>query len=258
MNPRNSDEYPHFFGGFAEYLYLMPGTVMWKIPDDISSEVAVLMDPLGVAIRGIESAITCPDPLEEAFCHDSSVVVQGSGAIGILTALVARMSGVDSIIMSGGPESRLILAKELQVVDHTIDINELAKQQRIDEVKELTDGKGADVVFECAGGPDAFSEGLEMLRFAGTLVEVGNLVNPGAYATIDVTRDVCGKNARIKGSGSMSLHTWGKAFSIMNRKKELLSRLVTHKFEIEELDKALEAMEKETCMKAILKSRSNS
>ena len=83
-----------------------------------------------------------------------TVVVQGSGAIGLVTLACAKLSGAAKAIMVGGPAGRLELAKRLGA-DVTIDIEEVTSvEERTELVKAETPRReGADVVFECAGFP---------------------------------------------------------------------------------------------------------
>ena len=71
-----------------------PNTYVWRVPDDMPNDVAALLDPLAVAVRSIELAQTCPGMLEEAFSTTSTVVVVGSGPVGVLTCLLARIMAV--------------------------------------------------------------------------------------------------------------------------------------------------------------------
>ena len=76
----------------------------------------------------------------------------------------------------------------------------MSKAQRLQMVKDLTNGRGADMVIECAGVPEAVPEALELLRVGGLLVEAGNFSDLGEVA-ISLHRHLCAKNARILGVG---------------------------------------------------------
>ncbi len=90
----NVEHAPHFMGGFGEYLYVSPETFVWKIPEDMPSEVAVLLDPTAVAMRAIELAQTCPGTVEESFNSNATVAIIGLGPVGILAAIICRLLGV--------------------------------------------------------------------------------------------------------------------------------------------------------------------
>jgi len=163
---------PWLYGGYAEYMFLKPKTWVYKIPDEIPTDVAVLMDTL-VSVRGVESNMSIAPSMREGFSMLDTVLIQGAGPVGVMTAFKAKTLGAGKIIMIGGPKSRLDLAKEFGV-DETIDIDEVKKpQERIKEIMSLTDRIGADMVVECAGFPAAVPEGIELCRIGGTYVLIG-------------------------------------------------------------------------------------
>lgn len=245
--------YPHFKGGFGEYLYVFPETYMWKLPEDMPSEVAALLDPMAVAARAVELACMCPGVVEEAFTTSSNVVIMGSGPVGVLAAIIARIMGVERIIMVGGRRKRLAIAEELAQTDYTIDIREMGVDERIRKVRDLTGGKGADVVIQCANTPGAFVEGLEMIRRMGTLVEVGNMVNTGSHVSIDPARQICGKHARIIGMSANSPKAFDKAFHLLKRHKRIdFMKLYTHVCSLESLEKTLNSMNDADYLKGLL------
>ncbi|WP_274651024.1 zinc-binding dehydrogenase [Paenibacillus humicola] len=245
--------FPHFKGGFAEYLYVFPGTYMWKLPDDMPSEVAVLLDPLAVAVRAIELAVMSPGVVEESFTTSSSVVVMGAGPVGALTALVARTMGVERVIIVGGRKERLSITRELSDADAVIDIRETTPEERIKQVKDMTGGKGADVVIQCANVPGAFVEGLDMIRRMGTLIEVGNMVNTGSTVAIDPARQICGKHARIIGMSANSAKAFDKAFHLLKRHAKIsYDKLYTHVTSLDELERTLHRMSDGNYMKGLL------
>jgi len=245
---------PHFKGGFAEYMYVFPGTYVWKLPQDMPSEVAALLDPTGVAVRAIELAVTCPGVVEEAFTTRATVAVIGAGPVGILAALISKLMGVEQVIVIGGRKQRLTLAKELAKADEIIDIHEMDAQSRVDRVKHLTQGKGADVVLQCANTPAAFIEGLEMLRRMGTLVEVGNMVNTGTCVPFDPARHLCGKHARILGMSANNAKTFDKAFSILKRHQSIdFARLYSHTATLDTLAQTIRSINDRNYSKAVVR-----
>jgi L-iditol 2-dehydrogenase len=167
----SADEGPPFRGGFADYIYLFqPQTCVLKTR--LPPEVAVLAEPFSVGVHGVtRSGLRLGD----------TVVVQGSGAIGLLTLICARATGAGRLIVVGGPAGRLALARRLGA-DLVIDITEVpdaAERARL--VRENTPrGAGADVVFECAGFLPAIPEGISYLKQGGTYVEMGHFVDTGS------------------------------------------------------------------------------
>lgn len=245
---------PHFMGGFGEYLYVFPETYVWKLPEDMPSEVAVLLDPTAVAMRAIELAQSCPGIVEEAYNSNATIAIIGLGPVGILAAIISRLLGVKKIIAIGGRQSRLNVTKELANVDEIIDIHETTPEERIQMVKDMTGGKGADVVLQCANSPSAFVEGLEMLRRMGTMIEVGNMVNTGTMVEIDPARHICGKHATVIGMSANTPSAFNKAFNILKRHDTIdFMKLYSHITDLDHLEDTLNKMSDEDYIKALVK-----
>ena len=158
------DKPPHLWGGFAEYVYvdldLLPGTKVYKLPDDMPLRLGSLSEPLTSCVRAFNRAIRAG-----GFTWGDTVVIQGSGPIGILAVAAAQEMGAGRVIGVGAPEEpRLKLARKFGA-EATVDIEEVTEpQQRITRVRDIVGGFGADVVMDCSGHPSAGPEGVEMLR----------------------------------------------------------------------------------------------
>ncbi|HYW00036.1 MAG TPA: zinc-binding dehydrogenase [Candidatus Acidoferrum sp.] len=165
-----ADKEPYFQGGYAEYIYAASPLVEF-LKTDLPSKIASLLEPFTMGIRCAERARMGPG---------DTVVIQGSGPIGLFNLIAAKESNVIRTIVIGGPKQRLALAKKLGA-DVVIDISEMTNpQERVKMVKEQTpNGLGADVVVECTGFPAAVPEGIDMLRRLGTYVEVGHFSDNG-------------------------------------------------------------------------------
>jgi threonine dehydrogenase-like Zn-dependent dehydrogenase len=246
--------FPYFKGGFAEYVYIFPETYLWKIPDDMPSEIASLLDPLAVAVRAMELTSTSPGVLEEAMTTSAKIVVIGAGPVGLLTALVSRLMGAEQVIIIGkaSNKKRLQLSKEIAQVDEVICSDEYDSQSLIKKVKHLTTG-GADVVFDCANTISAFTDGLEMIRRMGTLVEVGNMVNQGQTVSFDPARLICSKHARVMGMSANHPGAFDKAFHILKRHHQIpFRKLFTHTCNLESLLDTLKKMHDPDYMKGLM------
>ena len=244
--------WPYFMGGFAEYTYVFPETYVWKVPDDMPSEIAALLDPMAVAVRAVELALTGPGIMEAGLTTNSRVAVIGSGQVGVLSALTCRLMGAEQVIMIGSRATRLDLTKEIAQTDHLIDYHQHSREQRIQMVRDLTDG-GADVVLQCSNNIDTFVDGLEMMRRLGTFVEVGNMVNQGREVSFDPARLVCSKHARILGMSANHPAAFDKAFHILKRHNSIpLHKMFTHKTDLEGLLDTLKKMGNDDYMKGLL------
>jgi L-iditol 2-dehydrogenase len=167
-----ADAPPTFQGGFSQYLNLIPGSTYLKMETDAAT--SVVLEPLTIGLHQV-SRVTMP--------VGSTAVIQGAGAIGILTLVAAREAGALRTIVVGAPDSRLELAREFGA-DVTLSIEEVPDPaERVQLVREETPGGlGADVVFECTGFPAAIPEGIDMLRRGGTYVEAGHYTDHGDVA----------------------------------------------------------------------------
>jgi threonine dehydrogenase-like Zn-dependent dehydrogenase len=133
------------------------------------------------------------------FRWGDTVVIQGSGPIGILAVAAAQEMGAGRVICVGAPEEpRLALARRFGA-EATVDIQELTTPQaRIDRVREIVGGFGADLVMDCSGHPSAGPEGIEFLRDGGTYVEMGQFTDAGAIETN--WHRICTKDLNVLGS----------------------------------------------------------
>ena len=241
------DAPPYFTGGFGDYLVLGPGTWLWKIPDDVPWEAAVLAEPFSMGIRAVERALSLPSwKNEQTLTFGGTVAVLGAGAIGVLTATAARLAGAGTIILLGAPDGALDVARQLGVADVTVDIDRVAPAERIERVRALTrDGLGADVVFEAAGVPMAFLEGLEMLRPLGTYVELGCMIDNGKTVPLNVARHLTQKDLILYTVAAQPPQTIGKAIRtiVATHRRVDYARLVGRVVPIAQTDQAFRQME---------------
>jgi len=216
---RDPDEH-YFTGGYADYLYLFhPNTDFFKI--DAPAEVAVFTEPLAIAIHAVDRAhIRLGD----------TVVVQGSGTIGLLTLICAKLAGAGKvIIISRRRKERLELARRLGA-DLTINMEEIPEiEERVNIVKESSlSGYGADVVLECAGAPAAFSEGIKYLRDSATFCEVGHFADAGGVE-INPCLDVLTKNIRIEGIYDNEPEQFVRAIPILEKGEFSFADIISHR-----------------------------
>src|SRR6516225_350949 len=230
---------PHLFGGWSQYMYIVPGSFLVRVPDDLPSEVAVLTEIMAVAV-GLDRAKQMSAFPSDAFLFDDTVVVHGVGALGMCFLMKARMLGAGTIIAVDLSDYRLNFAKRLGA-DHALNARRTPKEERLQFVKDLTSGRGADMVIECAGVPKAVPEALEMLRIGGLLVEAGNFSDLGEVA-VSPHRHLCAKNARILGVGGEEPAAYGPGMRQMLRymKHYPLRELVTHRFGLRDVHAAMQ------------------
>jgi alcohol dehydrogenase len=158
------DRKPGLWGGYAEYQYLAPDSMVLPVPRDLDPVVATLFNPLGAGIRW---AVAVPETKS-----GDVVAVLGPGIRGLCAAAAAKEAGAGFVMMTGlGPRDagRLALARQFGA-DLTVDV---AADDPVAALKKAT-GALADVVVDVtARAPAAFAQAIELARPAGTVVVAG-------------------------------------------------------------------------------------
>jgi len=242
---------PHLFGGWSQYVYVIPGSFLVKVPDDLPNEIAVLTEIFAVSV-GLDRAKQMSAFPNESFRFDDTVVVLGVGPLGMCFLMKARMLGAGTIIATDLSDYRLNFAKRLGA-DHVINAGKTSKAERLQIVKDLTHGRGADVVIECAGVPQSVPEALEMLRVSGLLVEAGNFSDLGEIP-LSPHRHLCAKNVRILGVSGEEPAAYGPGMRQMARymKHYPLREFVTHRFPLRDVEAAVKKSMEAESMKVAL------
>jgi L-iditol 2-dehydrogenase len=227
---------PHLLsGGFSQYVHIRyPNTSFFKT--DMEPHIAVLTEPLSICIHGYQRA--------GGVRFGSTVLVQGTGAIGLGAIAFAKRSGAAKVIAVGGPKRRLELAKELGA-DVTIDIEEIRdSKERIQLVKaETKGGRGVDMVVECSGFPVSVPEGLSYLRDSGSYVELGHFTDVG-NASINPHWHILRNNADIHGVWGSDVEHMEMTLNVIERMDLPYDKLVTHMLPLYRLEDAITAMSK--------------
>ncbi|HEY2993882.1 MAG TPA: zinc-binding dehydrogenase [Methylomirabilota bacterium] len=211
---------PYFNNAYGDYYYLRPGGFVFRIPDEVSDDVAT---PANCALSQVLYGLT-----RAGVRLGDTVVIQGAGGLGLNAVAVARDMGADRVIVVDRVAARLELARAFGA-DHTLSLEELATpEKRIQAVMDLTGGFGADVVADFVGYPEVVPEGLRMLRGGGCYLEVGSIA-PGNVFSYDATALVRG-NTRIVGASNYSPWALGQALAFLRRNltRFPFARLVSH------------------------------
>lgn len=220
-------------GGLARYVCLSAARSRLLLRTDIPAAVASLHEPMTIAVQMV---------LRGPAVLGSDVVVQGTGAIGLMTVLVARAAGAATVSVVGGPPARLALAREFGA-DLTVDIAEDAVAERIARVRSVTTaGVGALVSYEIAGTPAAVTEGLSYLRPGGYLMEAGNAA-PTGTVQLDPCLDLQSGRRTMVGVRGRTLNDFLVAGRLMERFSEQLARLISHRIPLSRTREGLLALE---------------
>ncbi|MBA7578974.1 5-exo-hydroxycamphor dehydrogenase [subsurface metagenome] len=234
-------------GGFAEYTYIIPATKVVKVPDELADEEAI---GAGCAFRSVVAGFERLGGIG----LQENVVIQGAGPIGLYSLLLAVEGGAGKTIVIGAPKKRLDLALKWGA-DHVINIDEIKDPaQRKEQILDLTNGRGPEIVVEGSGVPVAFNEGLEMIQKGGKYLVMGQT----SAATIPVAPGIIvGKNLRVIGSASADItHVYRALQFIKNKRtKYPFADLVSNKYQLEQINDALANMEAGTEIKPVVDNR---
>ncbi|AWT59829.1 MAG: 5-exo-hydroxycamphor dehydrogenase [Candidatus Moanabacter tarae] len=244
---------PHLWGGWAEMVYIdfnmLPATKIYSLPADMPLMLGSLSEPLTSCIRALNRAISVG-----GFRAGDTVVIQGSGPIGLLSLVAAQEMGAGSVVVVGAPEKpRLELCRAfganatISIEDHKI------PGDRISTIRNIIGGYGADLVLDCSGHPSAGPEGIEMLRDGGTYVEMGQFTDAGSIETN--WHRICSKDINLLGSWAFTANDIPLAINMLNRARDRYPwHRIQTKFPFNEvgLTNAIECAKSMKCVKATI------
>jgi threonine 3-dehydrogenase len=210
-------------GAFAEYL-VIPAFNAFKIPDNISSDLAAIFDPFGNAVHTALSF----DLVGE------DVLITGAGPIGMMAAAVARHVGARNVVITDVNKYRLDLAIKMGA---TRAVN-VSTTQLKDVMNELGMTEGFDVGLEMSGVPMALRDMLDKMNNGGKIAMLG--IPPNDVA-IDWNQ-VIFKGLTIKGIyGREMFETWYKMASLIQAGLDL-QPMITHQFAIDDFQQGFDVM----------------
>lgn len=217
---------PALWGGYAQYLYMHPRSVLHRVPAGIPSHIAAMALPIG---NGFQWAF-----LDGGAGPGKTVVIQGPGQQGLGCVIAAKSAGAELIIATGlaRDERRLAVAKELGAHHAVVvDQDDLAAA-----VKRMTGGRMADIVIDASGGgPDIVNPALALLRKRGTLIMS---TRKGAVAGFDLNQ-VVDKQIVFRGTRGHSYGAVELALKTMAAGNFPLEKMSSHVVGLGQIDHAL-------------------
>ncbi|AQA03234.1 alcohol dehydrogenase [Mycobacterium sp. MS1601] len=243
---QSADVFPHLSGGWADQIYLQPGTVLVKLPSGVEPRDVIPLGCAGpTAVHGVLDEVTVG--------VGDTVVVQGSGPVGVAAAIYARLGGAKRIIMLGGPASRLEQAEALGLADHYFDVTDGSDAtERADAVRALTPGGlGADVVLECAGVPAAVAQGIDLCRPGAQYSVIGQYTDNGATPINPhyITR----KQLRVHGSWGFSARHYIRYVQLLPAVLERFDvRSIATEYALSDVNRAMADVRAGAVMKAVI------
>ena len=230
-------------GGWSEYLYLKPGVRCIHM-DAVPSKLYMAGGcSLPTALHAVERA---------DIALGDTVLVLGSGPVGVSTVGFSRLRGACRVLCIGAPDERLDSAEKIGA-SATLNFTGRDETERLDWVREHTNGRGADVTIECTGVPEAVTQAMRFTRDAGTVVVVGQYTDHGE-TSFNPHGDLNRKHLDIRGC-------WGSDYSHFHRGLELLgisavaqmwSGIKLETYALSQADEALEAVASAKAVKALI------
>ncbi len=226
-------EAPSLWGGYAQYMFLHPNTIMHKVDPGLPPEIAVIFNPLGAGFRwAVEIPKTKPG---------DSVVILGPGQRGIASVIACREVGAGTIIVTGlAADARKFEVAKFYGADHTINVEE---ENSVKRVKQITDG-GADVVIDVSAyATQPVRDALDMVRPGGTIVLAGiKGMKPVDNFVSDL---IVLKEINIRGAIGVTSTGYKNAINLIESGRVDFQKMHTHEFDLADADLAIRTLGRE-------------
>ena len=239
------DAWPKLSGSWAEYIYLQPGSTVFRVPDGVTAEQAIALGCAGpTAVHGVIDVVRVN--------VGDTVIVQGAGPVGLAAAMYAQLSGAAKVICwrSRQPHRHGEGAgHRRRPFRHFRWHGTRRRQKQI--MAETPSGYGADVVLECAGVPQAVPEGWDMARKNGRCLVLGQYTDRGA--TPINPHVITKKQLQVYGSWTFAESHYQKYLQSLPKLAERfhLERLIVT-YPLSEANRAMADMAKGDVIKPVL------
>lgn len=228
---------PYFNGGFAEYIYLRPGTAILKVPDELSDEEVT---PINCSTSTVAACLDY-----SSFKSGDFVVVQGVGMLGINACAMLKDRGAGWVVAIDVDKNRLDMAQKFGA-DELINVQD----NTIDRITYR--GQNPDLVIEATGDPAMIPLGLKLLRIGGSYSLLG-LVSPGAHVEID-GYTIVSKHLTIQGIHNYHTRHLVQALDFIYRAKNRFpfKELTTRHFPLAETEQALQLFANKEAVRPVI------
>jgi len=228
-------------GGFAEYLRLPAINVdcgVFKIPDSVSFDEATFTEPLACVLRG---------QLKASFKSQSSVLVLGCGMAGLLHVHLAHVTEASRVIATDIVDYRLDAAKRFGA-DEVINASDYTP----DHLRQLNDGRLADLVVVCTGAPAAFQQAIKSVERGGTIL-VFALTKDDVTMTIPVNKFFSRNEVTVTTSYAGSPADYQQALDLIATKRVNVKDMITHRLSLTDTEIGFKLVaEAKECLKVII------
>lgn len=225
---------PGLWGAYSQYMYLAPNAIVHKMDPSLPPEIAVMFNPLGAGFRwGVEIPRTKPG---------DTVVIMGPGQRGLSCVLACKEAGASNIIVTGLSKDarKLALARRFGA-QHTIDVDE---EDPVRRMKELTDGRGADVVVDVSSyATEPIVQSLDFASMGGTVVLAGT---KGFKPVPDFVSDkIVLKEITLRGAIGVTSTGYASAIRLIEAGTTPIAEMHTHRFGLEDAELAIRTLARE-------------
>ena len=230
-------------GGWSQAIWMKAGVKMIRLPKELDPETF---------IGGGCGLVTALHAVDIARIRlGESVVVLGAGPVGQSIVALATLSGAGEVVAIGAPDDRLGFARRMGAT-HTISLSDESRA-RVADVRARTRGRGADVVIEASGAPEAVSQALDMVRDGGRVVVCGHYTDNGPVE-LHPHWQINRKHVELRGC-------WGSQYDHFHRAVQLAARfgdrvpwreMVSGRYSLEGAADALRAIETRSALKALI------
>ena len=235
---------PHLNGCYADHILLVRDTKIISLADWGA------FDPATLVSAGCSGA-TSANAIELAGIEmGDSVLIQGTGPLGLFLVGYARARGAANVIVIEGVKTRMELANRLGA-NILLDFTSTTPEQRKQAVMDATHGFGVDAAFEAIGRPEPVLEGIDLVRRGGTYVSVGAAVPMGAIP-IDLYHHIVFKQLRLQGAWTNDTRHIVQALQLVRQNPEVFAAMTTHRFPLEQANEALQSMASRKAIKAAI------
>lgn len=221
-------------GGFAEYV-VVPASLVYKIPENISGEEGIFIETISCCLHAIDKA---------EINAGEKVLILGAGAVGlIMLQLVKRIAS--KVIISEPIEIKRKIASKLGA---NSTINPLL-EDIVSITKKETDNYGVDKIIDCTGKIEAVKNSIKMLKRGGMLILSG--LYPKSDELSITPLEILQNEITIKGS-FLNPFTYSRSIEILSNNKIKVKQLITHRFKLNEIEKAYKIFPKGEAIKILI------
>jgi threonine dehydrogenase-like Zn-dependent dehydrogenase len=227
-------------GGWATHIYLKPGTRSIRldaVPEEFMAGGCALPTSLHAVERG------------DIHLGDT-VLVLGSGPVGINAIVLALMRGAFRVLCIGAPQSRLDAAMAAGATD-TLNIETSDEGMRLDWVRENTAGRGADVTIEATGAPEAVVQAMRFTRDAGIVVVVGQYTDHG-LTSFNPHLDLNKKHLDVRGCWGSEFTHFYRSAQLVSQRPDVWSRMKLDSYGLNDANEALADVAAGRVLKALI------